>query len=345
MSARLRVRGVSKRFAKGRRVLDDVSFDVAAGEVVALVGESGSGKSTLARLLAGLLPADAGAVLVDELPLRRAGTRVQMVFQDPFASLNPVHTVEHHLMRPLAHRLHLPAPALRAEAARLLQAVGLDPALAARHPHALSGGQRQRVAIARALAAGPEVILADEPTSMLDVSTRLGVLTLLRRLADQRRLAILLITHDLPSAAAIADRVLTMYAGRIVESGPTATMLTAPAHPYTRLLLASAPRGQRPSPADAPSPPSGPPPHTPPTPSTSPTPTATTAITPPTSTTPPTTTATTPITPQGCAFSARCPYALARCRTTPPADRSLATDHRVRCHLYDEGASHHAALP
>jgi ABC-type glutathione transport system ATPase component len=234
MSA-LGVRGVVKRFADGRRVVDDVSFEVAAGEVVALVGESGSGKSTLARIVCGLLRADAGEVAVG---------RVQMVFQDPFASLNPVHTVEHHLMRPLACRLGGSTAQLRADVGLLLDDVGLGRALATRHPHALSGGQRQRVGIARALAAGPEVIVADEPTSMLDVSTRLGVLTLLRRLADERRLAILVITHDLPSAAAIADRVLVLYAGRIVEAGATATVLRAPAHEYTRLLLSSAPRGE-----------------------------------------------------------------------------------------------------
>ncbi|HEX6835103.1 MAG TPA: ABC transporter ATP-binding protein [Polyangia bacterium] len=299
MSARLSVRGLVKRFADGRRVVDDVSFDVAAGEVVALVGESGSGKSTLARLLCGLLRADEGEVSVD---------RVQMVFQDPFASLNPVHTVEHHLVRPLARR-GVPAHARRDEAARLLADVGLDPALAARHPHALSGGQRQRVGIARALACAPEVILADEPTSMLDVSTRLGVLGLLRRLASERRLAIVFITHDLSSAAAVADRVLVLYAGRVVESGATATVLRAPAHPYTRLLLSSAPRGERLAPAASAAP-----------------------------------REVGPDRDSACAFFARCPRAHDRCRTTTPAPRAVAADHHVRCHLYEEGASDHAAL-
>jgi ABC-type glutathione transport system ATPase component len=231
----LSVRNLVKRFADGRRAVDGVSFDVAAGEVVALVGESGSGKSTLARLLCGLLRPDEGDIAVG---------RVQMVFQDPFASLNPVHTVEHHLDRPLARR-GLGVAARRSAIARLLADVGLTPSLAPRHPHALSGGQRQRVGIARALAADPEVILADEPTSMLDVSTRLGVLTLLRRLADERRLGLVFITHDLPSAAAIADRVLVLKDGRIVESGATSTILRSPQHPYTRLLLSSAPRGER----------------------------------------------------------------------------------------------------
>jgi oligopeptide/dipeptide ABC transporter ATP-binding protein len=312
VSALLSVRGLGKRFVAGRHVLDDVSFDVAAGEVVALAGESGSGKSTLARVVCGLLDADAGRVLVDGAPRSRSDTRVQMVFQDPFASLNPVHTVEHHLVRPLARRLGLPAAELRTEAARLLADVGLEPALAARHPHALSGGQRQRVGIARALAAAPRVILADEPTSMLDVSTRLGVLALLRGLAGERRLAIVLITHDLSSAAAIADRVLTLYAGRVVESGPTAALLRSPAHPYTRLLLSSAPRGERLAPAS-----SAP---------------AADALPPPDGA-------------RGCAFAGRCPEAMSRCHTTPPADARLAgSDRHVRCHLYEQGASEHAAL-
>jgi len=313
-AALLSVRDVCKRFADRRRAVDGVSLDVGAGEVVALVGESGSGKSTLARIVCGLSRADAGRILVGGEQLRRASTRVQMVFQDPFASLNPVHTVEHHLTRPVARRLGGSRAFVHNEVVRLLAAVGLESNLVARHPHALSGGQRQRVAIARALASEPEVIVADEPTSMLDVSTRLGVLTLLRRLADERRLAILLITHDLPSAAAIADRVLTMYAGRVVESGATATVLSAPAHPYTRLLLSCAPRGERLSslptlPAPA---------------SLHPGAARTRAA--------------------GCPFAARCPDALMRCRDTPPHDHRIANDHHAVCHLFEEGASEHAAL-
>jgi oligopeptide/dipeptide ABC transporter ATP-binding protein len=193
---------------------------------------------------------------------------------------------------------------------RLLGDVGLDASLAERHPHALSGGQRQRVGIARALAAAPEVILADEPTSMLDVSTRLGVLRLLRRVAEERRLAIVFITHDLSSAAAIADRVLVLYAGRIVESGATETILRAPAHPYTRLLLASALRGERLAPAAAPA-------------------------------------AREPAVDRAsaCAFAGRCPYAHERCHVTPPGTHAVGADHHVHCHLFEEGASRHAALP
>ncbi|HEX6835638.1 MAG TPA: oligopeptide/dipeptide ABC transporter ATP-binding protein, partial [Polyangia bacterium] len=150
----------------------------------------------------------------------------------------------------------------------------------------------------------------------LDVSTRLGVLTLLRRLADERRLAVLLITHDLPSAAAIAERVLTLYAGRVVEAGPTATVLRAPAHPYTRLLVSSAPRGERLTAAATPAPASEPAADAP-----------------------------APAPAGGCAFASRCPHVMPRCRTTPPVDRVVAgADHHVRCHLYEEGASEHAAL-
>jgi peptide/nickel transport system ATP-binding protein len=313
----LSVRDVVKTFQR-RRVLDGVFLDVRAGEVVALVGESGSGKSTLARLLAGLDRADAGQILVDGAPHTRAGMRVQLVFQDPFASLNPVHTVEHHLCRPLARRHRAPTSELRARAAQLLADVGLDRELAARHPHALSGGQRQRVAVARALAAEPDVILADEPTSMLDVSTRLGVLKLLRRLADERRLAILLITHDLAAAHAIADRVLTLYAGRIVESGPTATVLRAPAHPYTRLLLSSVPRGERLQAAA-------------PTVARSADVAAEPAVAAPLA--------------QGCPFLTRCPRAIERCHQQPPEARLVTIDHEVRCHLFPvKGASEHAAL-
>jgi peptide/nickel transport system ATP-binding protein len=303
-----------------RKILDSVSLDVAAGEVVALVGESGSGKSTLGRVVSGLLQAESGRVLIDGQPRRRRDRRVQLVFQDPFASLNPVHTVAHHIERPLALHTRLSSSARRTRAAELLANVGLDPALLSRRPHALSGGQRQRVAIARALAADPEIIVADEPTSMLDVSTRAGVLALLRKLADDRRLAILFITHDLASAAAVANRVLVLYAGRLVEAGPTATVLAAPAHPYTRLLLAAAPRagdgrtsrvGDEPAPelAEAAPAEAGP-------------------------------------APDGCPFALRCPHVLACCRRLLPEPRVLGADHVVRCHLYSaEGVADHAALP
>jgi peptide/nickel transport system ATP-binding protein len=252
----LQVHHLSKVY-DGQWALRDVSFDLHRAEMVALVGESGSGKSTVARIIARLQPASGGEVrlrgrnVLAEEPRRaslayRAG--VQMVFQDPFASLNPVHTVLHHLARPLLrHRRVSGRAALMARAADLLTDVGLSPpsAYLPRRPRELSGGQRQRVAIARALAVEPEVMVADEPTSMLDVSLRAGVLALLARLKQQRGLAVLLITHDLASACTVADRVLVLHGGTIVEGGRAAELVRAPAHPYTRQLLAAVPDPRR----------------------------------------------------------------------------------------------------
>jgi peptide/nickel transport system ATP-binding protein len=198
----LDVRGLGKSFRR-RTVLADVAFELREGEVLALVGESGGGKSTLARILVGLERPDRGSFRVDGV--------VQMVFQDPFASLNPARRIRHHLARPLAiHRTPGDVPSL-------LAAVGLEPAIARRYPHELSGGQRQRVAIARALAARPRLLVADEPTSMLDASLRADLLALLRRTARERGVGVLLITHDLAGAAATADRVIQLYRGHIVE--------------------------------------------------------------------------------------------------------------------------------
>jgi peptide/nickel transport system ATP-binding protein len=256
----LRVDGLCRSFAGGRfgrgpavRAVDGVSFAVHAGEVVALVGESGSGKTTIARLIARLDRPTAGRIWwrgrdvleAEPRPSLRYRGDVQMVFQDPFSSLNPAHTVAHHLARPLLlHRQAAPGTTLTAAVHQLLETVGLSPAadIARKHPHALSGGQRQRVGIARALAPGPALIVADEPTSMLDVSIRAGVLALLRELKRQRGLGLLYITHDLASARAIADRTLVIKDGRIVEQGATDAVLGAPAHPYTRRLLEALPR-------------------------------------------------------------------------------------------------------
>ncbi|HEY5924369.1 MAG TPA: ATP-binding cassette domain-containing protein [Kofleriaceae bacterium] len=226
----LEVHGLTRRFARSTApALDDVSFDVHAGEVVAIVGASGSGKSTLARILTGLEHADRGSFSI-------AGD-VQMVFQDPFASLNPARRVYHHLARPLILR---GVTDVDTRVTELLASVGLAPAIARRFPHELSGGQRQRVALARALAADPRLLVADEPTSMLDASLRAELLALLLRLARERGLGVIFITHDLRSAAAIADRVVVLSRGRIVEEGPIAATLRAPAHAYTRELLAAA---------------------------------------------------------------------------------------------------------
>ena len=228
----------------------DVSFNLYRGAVVALVGESGSGKSTAARLLAGQERLTSGAIQLDGKPVEvasRSGFRhyksqVQYVFQDPFASLNPVHTVRYHLERPL--KLHRgKGTNVDDDVVALMEQVRLTPAkhFLDKYPHELSGGQRQRVAFARALAARPTVLLADEPVSMLDVSIRLEMLSLLDDLRRRFSLAMLYITHDIASARYFADEVLVMYAGEIVERGPAEQVTQQPAHPYTQLLVASAP--------------------------------------------------------------------------------------------------------
>ncbi len=247
---------VSKDFRIGRHntlhAVREVSFNLYRSAVVALVGESGSGKTTAARLLAGQERLTAGTIRLDGKPVdvgsrgafRRYKSEVQLVFQDPFASLNPVHTVSHHLERPV--RLHQGKQSrdqVRAEVIALLEQVRLSPAqqFLGKYPHELSGGQRQRVSFARALAARPSVLLADEPVSMLDVSIRLEMLALLNDLRQRLQLALLYITHDIASARYFADEILVMYGGRIVERGPAEELTQHPAHPYTQLLVASAP--------------------------------------------------------------------------------------------------------
>jgi oligopeptide/dipeptide ABC transporter ATP-binding protein len=317
----LEVRDLRKTFSSKRMfararvtcAARDVSFRLHRGEAVALVGESGSGKSTIARMVLRLETADEGAILLagdDVLKRepRRASlayrSRVQMVFQDPFGSLNSVHPVSHHLIRPLLRHGRVVASMARARAIELLRTVGLEPAeeFIDRYPYQLSGGQRQRVAIARALAVEPELLVADEPTSMLDVSIRAGILSLLAQLKRDRHLAILLITHDLASARFLSDRILVLFRGRVVEAGSSAAVIASPAHPYTRALLAAI--------ADA-----GP---------------ATVKAGGSGGTHETTATA-------GCPFASRCPDRLEICRTNDPAPR--AVDGRsVRCHLYPENA-------
>ena len=232
--------------------VDDVSFELRPGTITALVGESGSGKSTVARLLARLYEPTEGAVLFEGSDIARVRRRrdvlryrsqVQMIFQDPFDSLNPVKTIRHHIERPLRVHGVVPAAEIEERVHELLRTVGLFPAeeIAAKYPHELSGGQRQRVAIARALAVEPKVVLADEPISMLDVSIRIGILNLMLRLKEEHGIAFLFVTHDLASARYVADDILVMYAGQIVERGPIEDVLSAPLHPYTRLLLDAVP--------------------------------------------------------------------------------------------------------
>jgi peptide/nickel transport system ATP-binding protein len=328
--------GLTKHFPVRRRLrqlftkehdavhaVDDVNLTLRRGRVVALVGESGSGKSTVARLLAQLFPRTGGDILLHGettkvkggAPFRAYAARVQMIFQDPFASLNPVHTIRYHLTRALKIHNNAGRTAQDLESALhdLLTRVSLTPPerYLDKFPHELSGGQRQRVAIARALGANPEALLADEPVSMLDVSIRLGVLNLLRDLKERLNLAILYITHDIASARYFADDTLVMYAGRMVEGGDSETVTQTPAHPYTRLLIDSAPDPDRlaadVNPLDEDRGNGEPP----------------SLIRP----------------PSGCRFHPRCPMAMPRCTTDLPVRLEIgdAPGHWAACWLFDEG--------
>jgi peptide/nickel transport system ATP-binding protein len=261
ISAPLEARGLSKWFpAEGGllgtrsyiHAVDDVTFALRPGTITALVGESGSGKSTVARLLARLYEPTSGGLLFEgrsvaderkRSQLLHYRSQVQMIFQDPFGSLNPVKTIRYHLARPLRIHKRVAHGEVDKQVNALLETVGLVPPekYAEKYPHELSGGQRQRVAIARALAVSPKVLIADEPTSMLDVSIRIGILNLMVDLKQQHDLAFLYVTHDLASARYVADTVLVMYAGQIVEQGPAERVLQEPLHPYTQLLLSAVP--------------------------------------------------------------------------------------------------------
>jgi peptide/nickel transport system ATP-binding protein len=255
----LEVRGLTKRFSVGgafRRsnlyAVDDVSFTLEPGRITALAGESGSGKSTVARLLARLYQPTAGNVIFDGRDIAGEKSKretlayrsqVQMIFQDPFGSLNPVKTIRHHLVRPLKVHGIGRGTDIERRVLALLDTVGLVPPkhIADKYPHEISGGQRQRVSIARALAVEPRVVIADEPISMLDVSIRIGILNLIADLKEQHGLSFLYVTHDLASARYVADELLVMYAGHIVEQGPVDSVLGDPLHPYTELLISSVP--------------------------------------------------------------------------------------------------------
>ncbi len=253
----LAFRGIGRSFGgrgflsrgSGHRALDGIDLAVAPGETLALVGESGSGKSTLGRIGARLDLAHDGSVHVagEDITalrggaLRKARSRVQMVFQDPFASLDPRFTAGATLAEPLAIHRGLSGKALRSEAGELLDRVGLSASMLDRLPHEFSGGQRQRIAIARALAPGPQVVIADEPTSALDVSVQAAILDLLLELQRQSGLAFLFITHDLAVVRRIAHRVAVLRGGRLMELGQAAEVMDHPRHPYTQALIAAAP--------------------------------------------------------------------------------------------------------
>ncbi|TMD90056.1 MAG: ABC transporter ATP-binding protein [Chloroflexi bacterium] len=295
--------------------VDRVSVRLDAGKVTALVGESGAGKTTVARLLARIIKPDKGDVLLAGRPApsgrpRSYAAQVQMVFQDPFASLNPVHQVRHHLVRPLQIH-HMANGNVDAAVADLLRRVALKPPgnFTGKFPHELSGGQRQRVAIARALAVRPRVLIADEPVSMLDVSIRLGVLNLLADLRDKEQLALLYVTHDIASARYLADTIVVMYAGQLVETAPSASLTDKPAHPYTQLLLSAAPDPDRAQP-----------PH------------LEGRGAPPSLSAP----------PSGCRFHPRCPFAMDICKRQVPPSIALDTNHIAACWLHVDPAERQA---
>ena len=246
----LELRSLTVRFGTGRRALtavDQVDLRIPDGQVVGLVGESGSGKSTLARAIVGLVPFSSGQVLLDGRPLgaarRHAARRrgVQMVFQDPYASLDPRMRVGEAIAEGLRAGQGTSRAGRAAEVERLLDLVGLEPGHAAVLPRHLSGGQRQRVALARALAARPSVLIADEITSALDVSVQGMVLNLIRGLQRRLGLSMLFISHNLAVVRYLADTIAVMYCGQVVEVAPAGTLAEQPRHPYTRTLLASVP--------------------------------------------------------------------------------------------------------
>ena len=278
---------------------------------MALAGESGSGKSTIARVLARIYPPTSGKVYFKGTPLTQVRSHrerlrysglVPMVFQDPFASINPVFRVQHGVLRCLRlHRPELSARQRLAEAARVFEVVGLDAGMLQRFPYELSGGQRQRVGFAQALAMRPKLILADEPVSMLDVSIRIGLLNLMAKLRDSEGVSILYITHDIASARYVADRLIVMYAGQIAETGPIDDVLAHPRHPYTQLLLSAVPDPRAPLSVAAGTDRGEPPRVIDPTP--------------------------------GCRFRWRCPLAIDTCAHVTPSLAELRPGHEAACHV------------
>ena len=316
----LRTAGLTRHFRVGKlfspqtlHAVDDVDFTIDRSEIIALVGESGSGKTTIARLLALLYKPTSGDIYFEGRSLSRLRSRKQrlayasdvpMVFQDPFSATNPAYRVSHGIRRGIKlHRRDLARQGRAKEVDRVLEAVGLVPArdVVLKFPHELSGGQRQRIGFAQALAFRPKLIIADEPVSMLDVSIRIGVLNLMSELRKQEGVSFLYITHDVASARYISDRVLVLYAGHLVEEGPTEDVIQRPKHPYTQLLLSAVPdpRGEL-GLADTRD--VGEPPRV--------------------------------VDPgEGCRFRSRCPHAIAECGTVTPKLRELAPGRLVACHV------------
>jgi len=296
------------------RAAQDISFSIARGETFALVGESGSGKSTVAKMVVGLLEASSGDIRIDGVDMRaprQSGTemrelrrRIQMIFQDPYASLNPRWRVDKIVAEPIrAFRMESSEDAIRARVAELLELVRLHPRDGAKYPHEFSGGQRQRICIARALASRPEFLVCDEPTSALDVSVQAQILNLMRDLQDEFGLTYLFISHDLAVVRHMAKRIGVMYLGRLVEVADGKELFRNPRHPYTRMLLEAVPdlemtgtprravEGEIPNPINP---------------------------------------------PPGCAFHPRCPLANDRCTRELP-QLGMIGDTGVACHAVEEG--------
>lgn len=299
------------------RAVDGVTMRVAAREIVGLVGESGSGKSTLGRAILGLTPPTSGTIRLDgrDITHRRAGHRgddgsvLQVVFQDPYSSLNPARTIGSILSEPLEVRGGKQAEAARARIGELLDRVGLPAGAYDRHPPAFSGGQRQRIAIARAISVDPDLLVCDEATSALDVVTQAQMLELLGGLSRERGMAVLFIAHDLAVVAAIAQRVVVLYQGRVMEQGPGTAILSHPLHPYTQALQLSSPvadprrqRERRQARAHA-----------------IVIPAADASRRPPAG---------------GCPFAPRCPVVMEECWTLRPLD-TVVGDRTVACHRFD----------
>ena len=318
MTELLRTEHLTRHFKIGgmlsRRMLhavDDVNFTIGEREIVALAGESGSGKSTIARVLARIYKPTAGEIYFQGKPVSRIRSRpealrysslVPMVFQDPFASMNPVLRVQHGVLRSLKlHRPELSGQQRTEEAARVFEAVGLSADMLERFPYELSGGQRQRVGFAQALAMRPKLILADEPVSMLDVSIRIGLLNLMAELRDKTGVSVLYITHDIASARYVADRLIVMYAGQIAETGPVDDVLANPRHPYTQLLLSAVPDPRAPMSTAGEADRGEPPKVIDPTP--------------------------------GCRFRYRCPLAIDTCAQVTPVLAELLPGHDAACHV------------
>ncbi len=305
-------RGVLSRVVGWVRSVDGVSFEVYRGETLGLVGESGCGKTTLARAILRLTEITSGEVTFDGISvfkqnandMRKLRKRMQIVFQDPYGSLNPRLTVGSMIAEAIKIHKLAAGEAVRERVVELLDRVGIPAEYMNRYPHEFSGGQRQRIGIARALAVNPELIIADEPVSALDVSIQAQIINLLKDLQEALDLTYLFIAHDLGVVEYISDRVAVMYLGRIVEIAPATKLYRDPKHPYTQALLSAVPSlepgvkrqrillsGDVPSPADV---------------------------------------------PRGCAFHPRCPHAMSICREQTPPDKEIEPGHRTACWLYEK---------